>query len=183
MLGDCGLEAERLLAYREMRGRSSIEAGLAFAAIAMSKLHSQARRDEMDAKNTTSRHGQAAPVTKHTGIRHLFAAASYSLGGAKRLIGEAAFRHELIAFAVAMAAFIIADASLFQYVAMAILFLLMMAFEAINTAIEEIVDRVSPEISDMGKHAKDLGSFACLCLILANATYAFYVVFLARYLG
>ncbi|WEX79187.1 diacylglycerol kinase [Sinorhizobium numidicum] len=137
----------------------------------------------MDAKNTTSRSGQTGTFAKHTGIRHLFAAASYSLGGAKRLIGEAAFRHELIAFAVAMVAFVIAGATLFQYVAMAILFLLMMAFEAINTAIEEIVDRVSPEISEMGKNAKDLGSFACLCLILANAGYAFYVVFLVGFLG
>ncbi|ASY63267.1 Diacylglycerol kinase [Sinorhizobium sojae CCBAU 05684] len=137
----------------------------------------------MDAKNTTPQSGPTGRVHKHTGVRHLFAAASYSLGGAKRLIGEAAFRHELIAFAAAMVAFVIAGANLFQYVAMAILFLLMMAFEAINTAIEEIVDRVSPEISEMGKHAKDLGSFACLCLIVANATYAFYVVFLARLLG
>ncbi|OHV77814.1 diacylglycerol kinase [Ensifer sp. LCM 4579] len=137
----------------------------------------------MDAKNTVPPSGRAAPISKQTGIRHLLAAASYSFGGAKRLIGEAAFRHELIAFAAAMVAFALAGASLFQYVAMAILFLLMMAFEAINTAIEEIVDRVSPEISDMGRHAKDLGSFACLCLIVANATYAFYVVFLARLLG
>ncbi|MQW88204.1 diacylglycerol kinase [Sinorhizobium saheli] len=137
----------------------------------------------MDAKNTSPRDGQTRPVDKHTGIRHFFAAASYSLGGAKRLIGEAAFRHELIAFAVAMVAFVIAGATFFQYVAMAILFLLMMAFEAINTAIEEIVDRVSPEISEMGKHAKDLGSFACLCVIVANCAYAFYVVFLARFLG
>ncbi|PLU66591.1 diacylglycerol kinase, partial [Sinorhizobium medicae] len=119
-------------------------------------------RDEMDAKNTNPRKGAAGPVTKHTGFRHLFAAASYSFGGARRLIGEAAFRHELIAFAVAMAAFATVGANLFQYVAMAILFLLMMAFEAINTAIEEIVDRVSPEISEMGRNAKDLGSFACL---------------------
>ncbi|WEX86886.1 diacylglycerol kinase [Sinorhizobium garamanticum] len=137
----------------------------------------------MDANNTTPRNGRSGAVDKHNGIRHLFAAASYSLGGAKRLIGEAAFRHELIAFAVAMVAFFIAGATLFQYVAMAILFLLMMAFEAINTAIEEIVDRVSPEISEMGKNAKDLGSFACLCLILANAAYAFYVVFLAGFLN
>lgn len=140
-------------------------------------------RDEMDVKNTTSRNGATAPVQKHRGFRHLFAAASYSFGGAKRLIGEAAFRHELIAFAVAMVALAIVGANLFQYVAMAILFLLMMAFEAINTAIEEIVDRVSPEISEMGRNAKDLGSFACLCLILANAAYALYVIFLARFLG
>ena len=123
------------------------------------------------------------PIEKLTGIRHFFAAASYSFGGAKRLLGEAAFRHELGAFAVAMIAFIIVGATFFQYLAMGLLFLLMIAFEAINTAIEEIVDRVSPEISDMGKHAKDLGSLACLCVIVANGGYAFYVVFLSKFFG
>ena len=68
---------------------------------------------------------------------------------------------------------------------MAILFLLMMAFEAINTAIEEIVDRVSPEISQMGKHAKDLGSFAVFCLIrgersLCSLCDCHWVVFLVK---
>lgn len=127
--------------------------------------------------------GSAKPVKKLTGIRHFFAAASYSIGGAKRLLGEAAFRHELIAFAVAMLAFVISGATLFQYVAMLVLFLLMIAFEALNTAIEEIVDRVSPEISEMGKNAKDLGSLACLCMILANGGYAAYVVFLSKLFG
>ncbi len=116
------------------------------------------------------------PIEKKTGISHLFAAATYSAGGAKRLLSESAFRHELIAFVVAMAIFTFVGATFFQYVAMAILFLLMMAFEAINTAIEEIVDRVSPEISEMGKHSKDLGSFAVFCLIIANAACAGYVV-------
>lgn len=116
------------------------------------------------------------PFKKKTGFSHLIAATTYSVGGARRLLGEAAFRHELIAFAFAMVVFALVGATFFQYVAMAILFLLMMAFEAINTAIEEIVDRVSPEISDMGRHAKDLGSFACFCLIVANAGYAGYVV-------
>ena len=117
-----------------------------------------------------------APIEKKTGFSHLIAAATYSAAGARRLLGESAFRHELIAFVVAMVIFTILGASLFQYVAMAILFLLMIAFEALNTAIEEIVDRVSPEISEMGKHSKDLGSFAVFCLIIANAVYAGYVV-------
>ena len=124
--------------------------------------------------------GMGKPVKKLTGIAHFFAAASYSLGGAKRLLGEAAFRHELMAFGGAMVAFVISGATFFQSVAMLVLFLLMIAFEALNTAIEEIVDRVSPEISEMGKNAKDLGSLACLCVIVANAGYAAYVVFLSK---
>lgn len=123
------------------------------------------------------------PRKKLTGIWHFVAAATYSLGGARRLLSEAAFRHELIGFAIAMVAFVISGATLFQYVAMLVLFLLMIAFEALNTAIEEIVDRVSPEISDMGRNAKDLGSLACLCMIVANAGYAGYVVFFSRMFG
>jgi len=41
-----------------------------------------------------------------------------------------------------------------------ILFLILAAFEAVNTTIDPLVDRLSPDISDFGKHAKDLGSFA-----------------------
>ncbi|WP_075288983.1 diacylglycerol kinase [Pararhizobium arenae] len=123
------------------------------------------------------------PIEKLTGISHFIAAATYSFGGAKRLLGEAAFRHELGAFVIAMIAFAIVGATFFQYLAMFLLFMMMVAFEAINTAIEEIVDRVSPEISDMGKHAKDLGSLACLCVIVANGAYAFYVVFLSKWLA
>jgi len=116
------------------------------------------------------------PITKKTGFSHLLAAATYSADGARRLLGESAFRHELIAFVVAMVLFVFVGATLFEFVAMSILFLLMIAFEALNTAIEEIVDRVSPEISEMGKHSKDLGSFAVFCLIIANAACAGYVV-------
>ena len=125
--------------------------------------------------------GSEKPVKKLTGIRHFFAAATYSFGGAKRLLGEAAFRHELGAFAVAMLAFVFVGATFFQYVAALVLFLMMIAFEALNTAIEEIVDRVSPEISEMGKNAKDLGSLACLCMILANAGYVAYVVVFSHF--
>lgn len=124
----------------------------------------------MNSENKTGR-------SKRSGLRHLIGAASYSLDGARRLAGEAAFRHEIAALAAAVCLFAAVGATPFQYLALAVLFLLMMAFEAVNTAIEEIVDRVSPEISPMGKHAKDLGSFAVSCLVLANAIYAGSVVF------
>jgi diacylglycerol kinase (ATP) len=48
--------------------------------------------------------------------------------------------------------------------------------EAVNTAIEEIIDRISPEVSDTGKHAKDLGSLAVFCLILANSLLLLYAL-------
>jgi diacylglycerol kinase (ATP) len=53
----------------------------------------------------------------------------------------------------------------------------MFGFEALNTAIEELVDRVSPELSQTGKHAKDLGSFAVFCMLVAAGLYIAWVVF------
>ncbi len=48
------------------------------------------------------------------------------------------------------------------------LLLVLAATEALNTAVELIVDRVSPEFSAFAGQAKDLGSFAVFCLLLVN---------------
>ncbi len=113
---------------------------------------------------------------KQTGIAHFWAAALYSWQGFNRLVGEAAFRQELAAFVVGLLVLIVAGAALAHMLTFLILMLVLFAFEAINTAIEELVDRVSPEISNVGKHAKDLGSFAVSCLIVSNGVFFLYVV-------
>ncbi len=118
---------------------------------------------------------------KKTGVKHFIAAATYSWGGFTRLLGEAAFRQEAFAFVLGVVAYGISGASLVHYVTFVALMLLLFAFEAINTAIEEIVDHVSPGYSLAAKHAKDLGSFACMCLIIingANVAYTLYVLWL-----
>lgn len=119
---------------------------------------------------------------KKTGVKHFIAAATYSWGGFTRLLGEAAFRQEAFAFVLGVVTYGISGASLVHYVTFVALMLLLFAFEAINTAIEEIVDHVSPGYSLAAKHAKDLGSFACMCLIVingANVAYTLYVLWLA----
>jgi diacylglycerol kinase (ATP) len=113
---------------------------------------------------------------KQTGIRHFFAAAGYSLGGFRRLLGEAAFRQEALAFIAGLVLLPLLGASFPQMLIYTALMLLLFAFEAINTAIEEIVDRVSPEYSLAAKHAKDLGSFACMCVITINVGFIAYVI-------
>ena len=109
-------------------------------------------------------------------FNHFFAAASYSRDGFFRLWGEAAFRQEIGFFAAILLLFLLVGASAGEFVIVTILFLALFAVEAINTAIEEIVDRVSPEISPMGKHAKDLGSFAVSCMIAACCLYLGFVL-------
>jgi diacylglycerol kinase (ATP) len=43
---------------------------------------------------------------KKTGIHHLVAAGSCSAGGARRLLSEAAFRHEVLFFGIVLCAFV-----------------------------------------------------------------------------
>jgi len=113
---------------------------------------------------------------KEVGVAHIFAAARYSMGGVRRLWGETAFRHETLAFVLITGVFLLTGAPLWGYVGAVLLYLLTASIEALNTAVEEITDHASPEYSNMAKHAKDLGSFAVFCLLMANGIWAAYVL-------
>ena len=118
---------------------------------------------------------------KYTGFRHFIAAATYSWAGLLRALQESAFRQELGALIAGLALFVFLKATVQDYLVFLILMLVLLAVEAINTAIEEIVDRVSPEVSNVGKNAKDLGSFAVSCLIIANAFFVGYIILSKMY--
>ncbi|GAA3108992.1 diacylglycerol kinase [Rhizobium viscosum] len=115
-------------------------------------------------------------VTKETGFRHFMAAASYSWAGFLRVFRESAFRQELGFFAVALIALFLVGADATEFVVTTVLFLGLFSIEAMNTAVEEVIDRISPEISIVGKHAKDLGSFAVTCMIAACCLYLGFVI-------
>ncbi|MCT2539152.1 diacylglycerol kinase [Sedimentimonas flavescens] len=118
------------------------------------------------------------PPRKH-GLAHLFAAARYSVGGLRRLSRESAFRHEVLAFVVLLAAYLALGAGGAVILAFVILFCLLVAVEALNTAIEALVDRVSPEWSEAARDAKDLGSLAVMCLLVAHGALLVWVVWQA----
>lgn len=105
---------------------------------------------------------------KVTGIAHLFAATRYSAAGFIRLWGETAFRHELVTGTLALIVLLAVKAPAWALFAVSILALITLAVEALNTAIEELVDHVSPEWSLPAKHAKDMGSFAVMALLFAT---------------
>lgn len=106
----------------------------------------------------------------------MLAAARYSLGGVRRLWGETAFRHEVLAFVLVTVVFLLSGAPLWGFVGATLLFLLTVSVEALNTAVEEITDHASPNYSEMARHAKDLGSFAVFCLLVANGIWVIYVL-------
>ena len=114
---------------------------------------------------------------RKTGLSHLLAATTYSLGGLQRLWHEAAFRQEVLAIPVIVALLWFVDATPVEYAAMGILMLILIATEAVNTAIEELVDHLSPDWSLFARHAKDLGSLAVMCLLLANGLALGVIVF------
>lgn len=114
---------------------------------------------------------------KKTGINHLIAAGVYAFDGLMVLLKEAAFRHELIFLCATVLLFIFTGASVADYLTMLVLWFVLVAFEAINTAIEYIVDKLSPEISDFAKKVKDLGSLAVFFMISGNVLFVLYVMF------
>jgi diacylglycerol kinase (ATP) len=110
------------------------------------------------------------------GLARIVAAAGYSVGGARRLWLEPACRQELIAAAVVLVLFVLKGASPVAYIGFTILALMVLATEALNTALEEVVDHLSPDWSAFAKHAKDLGSLAVMCQMIAAGLFAGYVL-------
>jgi len=106
-----------------------------------------------------------------TGVAHVFAAAGYSVGGIQRLWQETAFRHIMLALPVCIALFTFVGAGLLEYAALLVLFFCLGAVEALNTAIECIVDHLAPNWEEFARDAKDLGSLATMCLLCANGVF------------
>ncbi|MEH7828046.1 diacylglycerol kinase [Gemmobacter denitrificans] len=122
-----------------------------------------------------TRTAQPRPARKH-GLRHLFAAARFSAAGLGRMLGETAFRHEVLAGLGVAVGLALWGAALREILGFAVLWLVLLAIESLNTAVEEVVDHLAPEWAQFAKHAKDLGSFAVACLIAANAIYVLMVL-------
>jgi len=109
-------------------------------------------------------------------IAHTFGALGYSLAGGRFLLTQRAARLQLLMLAIAVVAFAVVGVGVAQWLIMLGLFAASLATEALNTAIELIVDRTSPEISDYAKHAKDLGSFAVFCAVIVFCGHAIWAV-------
>lgn len=117
---------------------------------------------------------QVTPPRK--GLAHILDAAGYSIAGFRRLMGETAARLELGAATFTAVLFLLRGASAGQWLGLVCLWLAVLAIEALNTAIEVLTDRLSPEWSIEAKHAKDLGSLAVGLGLTITAIYCAWVV-------
>ena len=105
---------------------------------------------------------------RKTGIAHFFAAASYSAAGIRRLWAESAFRQEMLGLVVVPGVLWVFGGTLQHYLAFAGLALLVIALEALNTALECLVDHLTSDWAEFARDAKDLGSLAVLCGLLCH---------------
>lgn len=105
------------------------------------------------------------------GLGHMLDATAYSWAGLRRLLRETAARQELVGGAMGAALLFWAQAGAWHWLGFGVLFAALLAVEALNTAIEVVMDHVSPGWSEAARQAKDLGSLAVALMILANASY------------
>jgi len=109
-------------------------------------------------------------VKKNTGLRRILLAAGYSWQGLVATFRhEAAFRQELgLLVVLSPVALWLGDNALESALMIATL-LIVLIVEIVNSAVESIIDLVSPEHHELAGRAKDQGSAAVLlALILAG---------------
>jgi len=111
----------------------------------------------------------AAEFKGKKGLRRLMNALSYSrdgLGAAWK--NEAAFREEVLLAAIAIPLALFLGETGVDRALMIGSILLILIVEILNSAVEAVVDKASPEKNELAKRAKDMGSAAVL-LSLVNA--------------
>lgn len=109
-----------------------------------------------------------------TGLDRIIRATGYSLDGLKTAYrGESAFRQETWLGIVLIPASFWVGRSWLEVALLAGSVLLVMIVELLNSGIEAVVDRVSFELHDLSKRAKDLASAAVfLSLVLCGGIWA-----------
>ena len=100
------------------------------------------------------------------GIRRILAAFKNSWHGLKStFVAEAAFRQELFMCVIGVVVLMLANITMTERVVLAVSMMCVLIAELINTAIENIVDRIGAEYHELSGRAKDIGSAIVLMTI------------------
>jgi diacylglycerol kinase (ATP) len=113
-----------------------------------------------------------------TGLNRLLDATGYSWKGIRACWRhEAAFRQEVALCIVLFPLSFFIARSLEQWLLLVLSLLLLLIVELLNTAVENVVDRIGDELHDLSGQAKDMGSAAVL-LSLAAAALCWFTILL-----
>lgn len=124
-----------------------------------------------------NREAQSGPMTNphkgRTGLDRMIRATGYSVAGLQSAYrGESAFRQEFwLAVLLVPIAFWLGR-SWVEVVLLVGSVMLVLIVELLNSAVEAAIDRISFELHDLSKRAKDIGSAAVfLSLLLCSGTW------------
>lgn len=108
-----------------------------------------------------------------TGLSRLFDAFGYSIQGIRACWRhEAAFRQEVLLVAVLFPLSFLVARSIEQWLLLSMPLFLLLVVELLNSAVENVVDRIGHEKHDLSGKAKDMGSAAVLiCLLLTGLSW------------
>jgi len=105
------------------------------------------------------------------GLKRILKAFVYSFDGfCAAFKSESAFRQDVAVFVAGTSAAVYLPFSWEQRGILISSLLLILMAELVNTAIETVVDRISPDYHDLSKKAKDIGSLLVL-LSFVNAVF------------
>jgi len=105
-----------------------------------------------------------------TGLVRLADATGYSIKGLRACWrNEAAFRQEVLLCAVLVPLAFPLARSVEQWLLLILPLLVLLIVELLNSAIENVVDRIGDELHELSGKAKDMGSAAVLLCLLATA--------------
>lgn len=114
------------------------------------------------------------------GLARLISALGYSLQGIVACYrNEEAFRQEVIVYGLLLVAIVLIPVSGLVKLLLFTVNTLVLIVELLNSSVEAIVDRVSPEYDELAGKAKDMGSAAVLLSLVAAAAawaYALYLI-------
>lgn len=110
-------------------------------------------------------------------IKHVYHATIYSMHGLKALFhDELAFRIEIVCAAVVIPLIYFIELELVYKLILFSLLWLLLIVEALNSAIEKTVDRISSDHHHLSKKAKDIGSAAVFLTYLLNGLVWFFIL-------
>jgi len=107
------------------------------------------------------------PYKGRTGLDRLVRAFGYSIDGLRLAYrGESAFRQEFCAAVVLLPAAFWVGRTWLEVALLAGSVMMVLIVELLNSGIEAVVDRVSYDLHDLSKRAKDLASAAVLLALM-----------------
>jgi diacylglycerol kinase (ATP) len=105
------------------------------------------------------------------GIERIVHAAGYSMAGLSAAWRhESAFRQECVLALVLLPAAWFVGRTWIEIALLTASVMLVLIVELLNSAIEAVVDRVSPELHPLSKRAKDIGSAAVMLALFTCAS-------------